>query len=71
MSLKIIKGNIMKIFLKISVITAIIFVLLISSACTIGGMFEEAFGSQDIVDHKELDVDEKEIASIDISDQRM
>ncbi len=71
MSLKIIKGSMMKIFLKISVIAAVIFVLLISSACTIGGMFDEAFGTQDIVDHLDLDLDEKEIASISISDQRM
>ena len=59
MSLKIIKNNFMKIFLKISLILVIMFVLLMSGACTISGMFEEAFGPQDIVDYLDLDVDEK------------
>lgn len=65
------KTNLIKIFLKIIMILAIMFILLVSSACAIPRMFDEAFGPQDIVADLDLDLDEKEIASIEVSGQRM
>ena len=65
------KNNFMKIFLKIIMLLVIVTFLFTSSACSISGLLDEAFGAQDIVEDLQLDVDEKEIASISISDQRM
>jgi len=65
------KNNFKKIFLNAVLVLAAVSILFISSACSIGKMLDEAFGSQDLIEDMQLDVDEKEIESISISDQKM
>ena len=65
------KNKVIRIFLKIGLMSAIMFGLIMGSACSIGNMLEEAFGPQNIIEDMDIDVDEKEIESINVAAQRM
>jgi len=57
----------------VKVLSIITFSLLLvsGSACTLSNMIDEVFGSKDIISDLDIELDEKEIASINVSEQDM